>query len=73
MVSRVRSRGGLRVLQRPSKRKGGLSHLLQLKHSVALAAWNAGYDTVGDWDPHREPPAPQTAPQRGRKRCRVKG
>ena len=57
MTSRVRTRGRLRVLRRPLKRKGGLDSLFKLKHTPELAAWNAGYNQAGDWDPNRPQPA----------------
>ena len=57
MTSPVRTRGRLRVLRRPLKRKGGLDSLFKLKHTPELAAWNAGYNEAGDWDPSRPQPA----------------
>ena len=53
MVSRVRTRKRLRVLHKPAKAKGGLNHILELKHTPELAAWNAAYNDKGDWDPER--------------------
>ena len=50
-VSRVRTRGRLRVLHRPPRDKGGLGHLYKLTHTKELAAWNRGYSESGDWDP----------------------
>jgi len=71
LVSRVRAQSGLRVLHRPSKRKGGLSSLLKLQHSPALAAWNKGYNEDGDWEPLRKTATPKPAAKRGRKRPRA--
>ena len=61
MESRVRARDRLRVLHRPSQRKGGLDHLFKLKWPPELSAWNAGYDEAGDWDPTLRP-QPKPAP-----------
>ena len=58
MVSRVRGRHGLRVLHRPAKHRGGLLHVLKLKHAPALKAWDEGYNESGDWDPLRPRPPP---------------
>ena len=57
MVSRARTRRRLRLLHRPPRRKGGLDYLFKLKHTPELAAWNAGYNEAGDWDPSRPRPA----------------
>ena len=57
MVGRVRARDHLRVLHRPAQHKGGLDHLSKLKWPPELAAWNAGYDESGDWDPTQPLPA----------------
>jgi len=70
MVSRVRTRAGLRVLHRPPTRAGGLNYLLKLQHTKPLAAWNEGYNDAGDWDPLRTRPAPKPSPERRRKRRR---
>ena len=56
MVSRARTRRRLRLLHRPPRRKGGLDYLGKLKHTPELAAWNAGYNEAGDWDPGRPQP-----------------
>ncbi len=34
-----------------------MDHLYKLKHTKELAAWNAGYNGSGDWDPARRPEA----------------
>ena len=60
MESRVRAGDRLRVLHRPSQRKGGLDYLFKLKWQPELAAWNAGYDEAGDWDPTLRPPPKPT-------------
>ena len=51
--SRVRTRKRLRVLHKLAKAKGGLDHILELKHTAELAAWNEAYNEKGDWDPER--------------------
>jgi len=71
MVSRVRARRGLRLLHRPTKRRGGLSYLLKLHHAPALAAWNDGYNDDGDWDPLRTTATAKPQAKRGRKRRRA--
>ena len=50
MISRARRRDRIRVLKRPSRRDGGLDHLLSLRHAPELGVWNEGYDAMGDWD-----------------------
>ena len=58
MVSRVRTRRRLRVLHRPHRSKGGFDTLYKLKHTPELAAWNAGYNAAGDWEPSLSKPTP---------------
>ena len=68
-VSRVRQRGRLRALHRPSKRRGGLDHLQDLVHTRELAVWNAAYDKRGDWSQElAQAAADEIEPQPKRKR-----
>ena len=58
------------MLYLPSKRRGGLGHLLELHHTRELSVWNAAYDARGNWsDSHAEAAAEssETAPKKRRK------
>ena len=48
-VSRVKRRTHLRVLHKPSARRGGFDQIKELRHTLELKIWNESYNQEGDY------------------------
>ena len=48
-VSRVKKRDRLRLLCKPSVRRGGLDHIRDLRHTLELKIWYEAYNAEGDY------------------------